>query len=230
MYKSSMHKGHRTRVREKYLQNGLKSFNNHEIVELLLFYGIPRKDTNELAHKLVERFGDISNIMDAQLEELVEMNVPEKAIFFLKFLPQLSKKYLDDLNDDASKKYDKDVFMKKIGRLLSESKSSQTLLILHDPRKKELFCGKISDGWVGSSPKMIQKIVSLCIKYDAFSFSIARRHDNGVAYPTKTELEDIKILRTQAGKADVFFNDFFIFSDQEFFSLMNDPAASSCFK
>ena len=57
-----MHTGHRERLKQKFLKHGLDSFEPHEALELLLFWSIPRKDTNELAHKLINKFGSITAV------------------------------------------------------------------------------------------------------------------------------------------------------------------------
>ena len=71
----NVHSGHRERVRKEFLKNGFdEDTPPHKIMEMLLFYSIPRKDTNEIAHELVSRFGSIAGIIDAPVEELVKVN------------------------------------------------------------------------------------------------------------------------------------------------------------
>ena len=59
----SIHDGHRQRVRYKFLAEGLDIFEDHEVFELLLFYGLPRSDTNPVAHEIINRFGSVSAAM-----------------------------------------------------------------------------------------------------------------------------------------------------------------------
>ena len=69
-----IHDGHRERVKEEFLKNGFnESTPPHKVIEMLLFYSIPRKDTNDIAHRLVNRFGSISGILDAPVEQLTEV-------------------------------------------------------------------------------------------------------------------------------------------------------------
>ena len=58
----SVHQGHRARQRKKLLENGPRAFADHELLEMLLYYAIPRRDTNELAHRLLERFGSLQGV------------------------------------------------------------------------------------------------------------------------------------------------------------------------
>ena len=64
------HKGHRERLKLRFLESGLDSFTDVQALELLLFYAIPQKDTNPIAHALLERFGSLSQVLDAPVEEL----------------------------------------------------------------------------------------------------------------------------------------------------------------
>ena len=63
------HKGHRERLKLRFLESGLDSFTDVQALELLLFYAIPQKDTNPIAHALLERFGSLSQVLDAEVEE-----------------------------------------------------------------------------------------------------------------------------------------------------------------
>ena len=69
----NFHAQHRQRVRNRFRTEGLDSFEEHQILEMLLFYGIPRIDTNEIAHRLTVKFGSFRAVMDAEYEELLEV-------------------------------------------------------------------------------------------------------------------------------------------------------------
>lgn len=87
---SSIHKDHRKRMREKFLNAGLASFADHEILELLLFYAIPYKDTNPLAHKLINKFGSFEDVFAASVDELVEVDgISENSATLIKLIPDL---------------------------------------------------------------------------------------------------------------------------------------------
>lgn len=68
--KEQLHKDHRSRLRKRYEENGLDSFEDHNVLELLLFYAIPRRDTNPAAHRLISKFGSLSGVFSASVEEL----------------------------------------------------------------------------------------------------------------------------------------------------------------
>ena len=69
----SVHAGHRQRLKERFLKDGLDNFEEHQVLELLLFYGIPQRDTNVIAHELIKKFGSLSRVLEATPEELSEV-------------------------------------------------------------------------------------------------------------------------------------------------------------
>ena len=80
----SIHDGHRQRLKDRFREEGLDHFQEHEVLELLLFYCIPRKDTNPIAHALIDRFGSLSQVLEAPPEELAKVpGMGESAAVFL---------------------------------------------------------------------------------------------------------------------------------------------------
>ena len=67
----NVHQGHRQRVRERFLEEGLDGFADHQVLELLLFYCIPRRDTNKLAHRLINEFGTLANLCESRPEDII---------------------------------------------------------------------------------------------------------------------------------------------------------------
>ena len=94
--KKSEHSGHRDRMRKKYLEYGISIFEQHEILEILLFHVISRKDTNTIAHKLIAEFGSLSNVLDASYNSIAEKGFNDDIAFFLSFLPDFFEVYVQD--------------------------------------------------------------------------------------------------------------------------------------
>lgn len=85
-----LHAGHRSRVRRRFLTGGLDSFQDHEVLELLLFYAVPRRDVNEMAHMLMDRFGSLSGVLDAPEDELCTIpGVGPGIAHFLNLIPEV---------------------------------------------------------------------------------------------------------------------------------------------
>ena len=74
MAASNLHENHRARMQARVERDGLESLAEHEALEYLLYLSIPRMDTNELAHRLIEHFGDFCKVMEAEPEELAQVD------------------------------------------------------------------------------------------------------------------------------------------------------------
>ncbi len=97
-----MHGGHRQRLKDKVREHGLKVLSEHEILELILTYTIPYKDTNELAHSLINRFGSLSAVLNANKDSLINIKgVGEETALFLTMLPELLSYYRDRKDKDV---------------------------------------------------------------------------------------------------------------------------------
>ena len=90
----SVHDGHRQRLKDRFLAEGLDNFTDIQVLELLLFYCIPRKDTNELAHVLLKRFGGLTQVLEAKPEDLMRVEgVGESTALFLNLIPAAGRYY-----------------------------------------------------------------------------------------------------------------------------------------
>lgn len=91
---SALHKGHRQRLKNRYSKEGISSFQEHELLELLLFFAIPYKDTNQLAHELINNFGSMPNVLNAPPESLKAFkNMTGNAALLLNLVNDISNKY-----------------------------------------------------------------------------------------------------------------------------------------
>ena len=94
-----IHEGHRERMKNKLLEQGLDVFDDHTVLELLLFYSMPRKDTNPLAHEIMNKFGSLQAVFEAPAEELSKINgIGENTVTLLKLIPEVSRRYAIDKN------------------------------------------------------------------------------------------------------------------------------------
>lgn len=89
-----MHDGHRKRLRENFLKGGLEPFSDYNVLELILFYAIPRKNTNDTAHNLLETFGSLSGVLDASIDDLKQVDgIGENGALLIKLFLAVSKRY-----------------------------------------------------------------------------------------------------------------------------------------
>ena len=93
----SIHDGHRQRLKQRFLQQGLDGFTDIQVLELLLFYAIPRRDTNPIAHALLDKFGSLRQVLDAPVDRLTEVEfITENVAVLLKLAPAMLRYYQVD--------------------------------------------------------------------------------------------------------------------------------------
>ncbi len=222
MAEKPLHHGHRARLKERYLASEFREFSNHEILEMILFFGIPRRDTNETAHKLINHFGSFSKVLDASLDELMECGLPENAAIWLKLVCKLSNIYVSDRNFNLEKSYSVTDMENKILELLMNEIEEKIVLVMYDAKGMELFCGIISEGDYNWSEELYARIAELSVRYHATTIMIAHNKLNGVAAPTPKDIDNTMILFNSLSKIGVRLNDHYIVAGNELYSMVAD--------
>ncbi|MDP4121037.1 MAG: JAB domain-containing protein [Bacillota bacterium] len=216
---SDRHKGHRNRMKQKFIENGLDVFHSHEALEMLLYYAVPRKDTNELAHKLLEIFGSLSAIFDAPIGLLKKAGLSESAAVYLKLIPEITRLYQEDKHQN----YDKIITDENIGEILVKKfigrENENVILLLMDSKGKELFCGIVSKGSVNASEIYIKKLIETAVLYNASTAVLAHNHPSGMALPSKKDLDTTKKISVALRLVGVQLSDHIIVADGDFVSL-----------
>ncbi|MGN1481237.1 JAB domain-containing protein [Porcipelethomonas sp.] len=185
----NIHKGHRERVRQKFIKNGFTGFLDHEKLELLLFYSRPRVDTNEIAHRLIDQFKTITGVFDADIESLKEIEgVDNSTAILLKLIPELAKEYLKPQRENLSMGSFKGVCEYFKSQFLGEKNEKIRIACIND-KLKLVDCTVIAEGTPGSVSLNIRKIVEFTYKNKCESIIMAHNHPNGDLIPSD---EDIK--------------------------------------
>lgn len=214
------HSGHRSRMRERYLKSGLDSFAPHEVLELLLFYTIPYRNTNDIAKRLIALFGSVSGVLDAPIDALVEAGLTENQAVFLKLIPDVTRLYYREKfeSDDGPIDYERlpDIIA---ARFIGYESSEHVLLLLADAKGRECFCGFIMDGNFETISLSTRKILRLAMNYGAASAAIAHNHPSGVALPSSSDVNATRELRRALAAIDVKLIDHFIVANGECVSM-----------
>lgn len=223
------HKGHRDRMRKKFLLSELDGFETHEALELLLYYAVPRKDTNPIAHRLLERFGSLSAVFDAPADALTEMGLSQNAAVMIKLIPGMCRLYLDDKHNNQ----DKVINEKNMGELLLNKfigrEYEAVVLMLLDAKYKELFCGVISKGSVSSCELYIRKIVQMALSNNARYAVLAHNHPSGVALPSNDDLNATKAVSDALALINVILLDHVVVADNDYVSMAQSGILNEVF-
>jgi DNA repair protein RadC len=214
-----LHEGHRQRVKSRYLSEGLDSFEDHQVLELLLFYCIPMKDTNELAHKLIGAFGSLANIFEADPKDICKRcGVSENTAILLSIIPSLTRRYVMD------KWGEKPV-------LGSSAKAGEYAVSLFTGRTYEVFyvicldaqnrvnhAVLVHEGTINETPVYPRIIVETVLRYQANSVILAHNHPGGSKRPSDADLQITKRIIAALEAISVHVTDHIIVAGDRYFS------------
>jgi len=216
----SVHSGHRERLKNQFLKNGLDSFEPHTVLEMLLFYAIPLKDTNPVAHDLLQKFGSLSGVFDAPIEELVQVSgIGKSAAILLKLVPQLSRRYQEDLDRDKTVIYSYDEAGRQLIKKFIGRQNEVVVLMLLDSKMRVLFCDVICEGTATAANIYIKKIIRLSARYDAVYAIISHNHPSGNCLPSKQDISTTKWVYEALDTVEVRLIDHVIVSGNNFLSI-----------
>lgn len=217
----SIHEGHRQRMLHRFRTEGLDGFNQVQALELLLFYCIPRRDTNELAHRLLDQFGSVSRVMDAPIAELVKVpGMGENAATFLHLTKQMGRYYQVDSAQ-------KGVLIRDIedcGRYLLPyflgRKVETVFLLCMNASCNVIACREVGEGAVNSAAISPRNVVQIALAEQATTVVLAHNHPSGVALPSQEDVLATQRLAAALASIDVILFDHLIIADDDFVSLV----------
>jgi DNA repair protein RadC len=191
---SNIHSGHRKRMREKYRKLGFEGFSEHEILELILYYAIPRKNTNEIAHKLIKHFGSFLNVLDADFKELSALPyMTENSALFLTLFPSVLNVYTyERLQKSNVCDFDNisDYF---VSMLSSEDRECLYAAYLNSSLNV-INAKKIVEGDINGVKVNLKNIVKMSIECESDLLIIGHNHPDGKLIPSDSDVSTTRYL------------------------------------
>ena len=217
----NVHSGHRERVRKEFLKNGFdEDTPPHKIMEMLLFYSIPRKDTNEIAHELVSRFGSIAGIIDAPVEELVKVNgVNTNTAALIKLIMPVARRYMFDKKRNTHKYSNIDeVGNYLLSRYIGYSKEVFSITSFSGSGSILGF-DILSEGDVSEVSISTRTVIEAVLKRQAVCAIIAHNHPDGVAVPSDNDIAVTENIKNALAHINVRLLDHLIIADGDYVSM-----------
>ncbi|MBP3389041.1 MAG: RadC family protein [Clostridia bacterium] len=221
---NSLHEGHRARLRARFEETGLAGFQPHEILEMLLFYAIPRRDTNELAHRLMDTFGSLHHVLEAPQPELVRVEgMTENAATLLRFSSALLSEYYED-------KYAVGTILnttEDLTRLLLPRymgiQNETVYLVCMDAKRMLLNCSPVCYGSVGMANISPRLILQRALLFNATIVVLAHNHPSGLAVPSQADLATTVELVKLLSAAEITLWDHLVFGGDDCVSMRDTP-------
>ena len=187
----NLHKGHRERLKRRFRTSGLGSFEDHNVLELLLFFAIPLRDTNPTAHRLIGRFGSLNGVFEAPLEELTRVDgVGESAATLIKLVGQISELCTarkPGLSID--RRYDYDRTGAYLSSALSDADREQVYAMFFDRRMDCLGEMMLHAGSINGAAFVHRKLADALSLYGADYVVLAHNHPGGLHIPSGDDLD-----------------------------------------
>lgn len=216
----TVHKEHRKRLKAQFRKTGLDGLTDVQVLELLLFYCIPRVDTNPIAHDLLKRFGSLTAVLDAPTQELEAVEgVGPAATDFLKLI-----RALDRYREMERRK--KPTFLRTIeacGDYLvpcfHNLQNETVYLLCLDAMCKVQSCRMVGEGSVNSASIPVRRIVEMALASKASSVVLAHNHPNGVALPSAEDVMATRRVAAALDAVEIVLTDHIIVAEDDFVSL-----------
>ena len=220
-----LHTGHRGRMRGRFKTNP-ESFEDHELLELALFYSVSRQNTNETAHRLLKKFGSLRRVFDAQLEELQEVEgVGENSALFLRVISELISRYSQDAHFITHPLSSRAELMEYLCTLFIGESQEKVYLILLSSAGRIIQTECVGSGFSGLSEISMKKMNALAVSSNAASAVLAHNHPDGIATPSAQDLATTRRIQLIFEHLGVTLIDHFIVVDNQCVSILHNEAA-----
>ena len=221
----SIHDGHRQRMRERFQKSGLENFDKHEVLEILLYHCIPRANTNDLAHRLIDRFKTVGRVLQASTEDLMSVEgVGENTARYLSLLNQAIRYVGIERATEVNVLCDTQDYVAYLKDFFSGVTNEQVYLLCMDAKRMVLGHHLISDGSVTSANIPTRTVMEKALISNAVYVVLAHNHPGGFAIPSPED-EDVTVyLKMLLQSVGVILLDHIIISDHDYVSLMSREA------
>ncbi|MBR0081271.1 MAG: DNA repair protein RadC [Clostridia bacterium] len=221
-----LHAGHRARLREQFLKSNPEAFSDHQLLELLLFYAIPRQDVNPLAHRLLKEFGSLNAVLSATEDELcaVEGIGPQTSALLRLFFELHRRLDLEPTFSQRTDWYLKSV--EQAGRYalyLSRNDRYETLrLLCFDSKLRLLHSCVLATGSKNAVDVDPRKIIEKALFHHATSFILIHNHPSGCVLPSLDDTDAYHGIDELAEQLDLKLNDSLILGSRCVYSFRRE--------
>lgn len=215
----SLHDGHRQRLKDRFKKEGLDHYEKHQVLELLLFYCVPRQDTNPIAHRLIDKFGTVKAVLEASPAELKKVEgVGDSIVQFFRLIKEVDNYCAKEIPEERI--LDKG---DKCGRYMvpffHNKKNEMVFLLSLDAKCKVISCKLVGEGSVNSAGVPIRRIVEIALGEGATTVVLAHNHPSGIAIPSAEDrLTTIRLARALSA-VEITLSDHVVVADGDYVSM-----------
>ena len=225
------HDGHRQRMKDRLLRDGLGGFADHEVFEMLLYYAQPYRDTNELGHRLVERFGSLVGVLEADYADLIRVDgiTPHMATLLV-LCGQLNRRYAREQYAVGRLLYTTEDYGNCALPWFIREKLESVVLISMDNRCRLLNTTRIFTGSVNSTHFNFRELVRQTLQDNATQVVLAHNHPNGHACFSQADVQTTVQCLELLAPLQVRLLDHLVISQDDYVSMASTPELAHLFQ
>lgn len=215
-----VHAGHRQRMRDRFIQTDLVGFAPHEVLELLLFYAIPQRDVNPLAHRLLDHFGSLYGVLTASVEEIAAVEGMGQYAASLIHLVHEMHRYVE-LNREDTREVMKNYqnALQHCLRLLSGQKNEKLYAVCMNTQMEILSDVLLSQGTVGEVPVYPRMVAQAVLRYNTRCVVLSHNHPGGSLFPSPADLRVTQSLGEMLQTMEIVLVDHVIVANNQAISM-----------
>jgi DNA repair protein RadC len=214
-----LHEGHRKRVKDRYLSDGLDSFTDHQVLEFLLFYCIPMKDTNELAHKMLREFGTLAGLFEAHPKDICKRcGVSENVAIMVSLIPSLSRRYFTSRWGERPVLSSSSRAGEYVISLFAGRTYEAFYVICLNSQNKVLHAELVHEGTINEAPVYPRIIVEAALRHRASSVILAHNHPGGGLQPSQSDIHVTQKVKAALEAISITLNDHIIAAGDRYVS------------
>ncbi len=212
--KDAPHAHHRMRMKARYLEEGSDGFSDHEMLEMLLYYAVPRKDTNITAHELINKFGSLKGVFSADQNELMTVNgIKDNASTLIALVTDIKKRA--EISEQKCKKFNSIVYVNDyLKEYYSFKCKEEVLMMMFDNSMRLIGTKVIGDGGVGYATANLPEAVHLAYCRKAAYVILAHNHPAGILGVSEADLNFTAMAESKFSAQEMLLIDHIIISDK----------------
>ena len=215
--------GHRQRLKEKYLTCGLEGFHDYEIMELLLTYGIPRKDVKEPAKELLKRFGGLKGVLDAGIDELREVRgLNAHTAVLVKLVKDIGAVYLLQKAQERPQISCTAELIDFCKTAMGALKDEEFRVCYLDAQNRIIAVETVQEGIVNQAVVYPRKVLERALQWKASAIILVHNHPSGHVRPSDADIRLTRTIQETARTLDILVHDHLIIGENRFFSFREE--------
>lgn len=214
---------HRTRLRDRFMEQGINGLQPYEVVELFLTFVMPQQDVKEEAKEIINKFGSVKGFFDADPEELKKVKlVKDKAVTLIRFIKEISALYHRQLAEEIPLSQSKEELIQYSINKLGFLKEEEFWLISLDSKYAIITENLISKGLSDRTPIYPRKIIEIAMKHGAYSILLLHNHPNGNPQASEQDITITKAIDIPARVLNISIYDHIIVANNKHFSFRDN--------